>query len=249
MNFYPLAVDRHSRLIELKFTLCINPTFIVVVRTSVWKHKFKGWKRRFDRYVLTLHAFNNWSIAFPDSVPFSHLSYQRLVKAICNTLIQEKGKIKIYLIIRCLKKVICTAVFFGGGDVGGLYLVPLVVCTGRNKANADLLMDKQLHTALSFVELGSGPNFHFCMFSLSGRYSELHVQYNEAVNTVKEQKELITQLETDLLSVNALPSAFRGQGEVRTNIKFEKKNLTWSSLKNYQEASVTETWWNWKRLS
>lgn len=162
-------------------------------------------------------------------------------KAICNTLIQEKGKIKIYLIIRCLKKVICTAVSFFGGDLGGLYLVPLVVCTGRNKANADLLMDKQLHTALSFVELGSGPNFYFCMFSLSGRYSELHVQYNEAVNTVKEQKELITQLETDLLSVNALPSAFRGQGEVRANIKCEKKNLTWSSLKNYQEASVTET--------
>lgn len=32
---------------------------------------------------------------------------------------------------------------------------------------------------------------------------------------MKEQKELITQLETDLLSVNALPTAFRGQGEVR----------------------------------
>ena len=28
MNFYPLAVDRHSRLIELKFTLCIHPTFM-----------------------------------------------------------------------------------------------------------------------------------------------------------------------------------------------------------------------------
>ena len=80
INCYQLTVDRHSRLIELKFTLCINPTLIVVVRTSVWKHKFKGWKRRFDRYVLTLHAFNNWSIAFPDSVPFPHLSYQRLVK-------------------------------------------------------------------------------------------------------------------------------------------------------------------------
>ncbi|XP_022793448.1 protein CASP-like [Stylophora pistillata] len=48
---------------------------------------------------------------------------------------------------------------------------------------------------------------------LTGRYSELHLQYNEAVNTVKEQKELIAQLEADLLSVNALPSAFRGQGE------------------------------------
>ena len=53
------------------------------------------------------------------------------------------------------------------------------------------------------------------MFISLGRYSDLQVQYNEAVNTVKEQKELITQLETDLLSVNALPSAFRGQGEVK----------------------------------
>lgn len=52
-----------------------------------------------------------------------------------------------------------------------------------------------------------------CLYS-SGRYSDLQTQYNEAVNTVKEQKELIAQLETDLLSVNALPSAFRGQGEV-----------------------------------
>ena len=58
-----------------------------------------------------------------------------------------------------------------------------------------------------------------CYFSSSGRYSDLHAQYNEAVNTVKEQKELITQLETDLLSVNALPSAFRGQGEVREVVK------------------------------
>ena len=180
-------------------------------------------------------------ITFLTQFPFPISLINGWSKAICNTLIQEKGKIKIYLIVRCLKKVICTAVSFFGGHVGGLYLVPLVVCTGRNKANADLLMDKQLHTALSFVELGSGPNFYLCMFSLSGRYSELHVQYNEAVNTVKEQKELITQLETDLLSVNALPSAFRGQGEVRANIKCEKKNLTWSSFKNYQEASVTET--------
>ena len=58
-----------------------------------------------------------------------------------------------------------------------------------------------------------------CYFCSSGRYSDLQAQYNEAVNTVKEQKELITQLETDLLSVNALPSAFRGQGEVREVVK------------------------------
>lgn len=61
---------------------------------------------------------------------------------------------------------------------------------------------------------------------LTGRYSELHVQYNEAVNTVKEQKELITQLETDLLSVNALPSAFRGQGEGEAGPPSEKELVT-----------------------
>ena len=46
------------------------------------------------------------------------------------------------------------------------------------------------------------------------RLSELQKQYSEAVYAVKEQKELISQLEGDLLSVNALPSVFRGQGEV-----------------------------------
>ncbi|CAH3149796.1 unnamed protein product [Porites lobata] len=61
---------------------------------------------------------------------------------------------------------------------------------------------------------------------LTGRYSDLQVQYNEAVNTVKEQKELITQLETDLLSVNALPSAFRGQGEGEAGPPSEKELVT-----------------------
>lgn len=61
---------------------------------------------------------------------------------------------------------------------------------------------------------------------LTGRYSDLQVQHNEAVNTVKEQKELITQLETDLLSVNALPSAFRGQGEGEAGPPSEKELVT-----------------------
>ncbi|KAL9980107.1 hypothetical protein ACROYT_G008650 [Oculina patagonica] len=61
---------------------------------------------------------------------------------------------------------------------------------------------------------------------MTGRYSELHAQYNEAVSTVKEQKELITQLETDLLSVNALPSAFRGQGEGEAGPPSEKELVT-----------------------
>ena len=56
--------------------------------------------------------------------------------------------------------------------------------------------------------------FFFLLLRFKGRYTELHSKYKEAVNTAKEQKELIGQLETDLLSVNALPSAFRGQGEV-----------------------------------
>ena len=53
-------------------------------------------------------------------------------------------------------------------------------------------------------------------FSLPDRHADLQKQYKEAAHTVKEQKELITQLETDLLSVNALPSTHRGQGEVWT---------------------------------
>ena len=64
----------------------------------------------------------------------------------------------------------------------------------------------RMHVNISF--------FFFLLLRCKGRYTELHSKYNEAVNTVKEQKELIGQLETDLLSVNALPSAFRGQGEV-----------------------------------
>ena len=47
---------------------------------------------------------------------------------------------------------------------------------------------------------------------------------------MKEQKELITQLETDLLSVNALPSAFRGQGEVRRVLKTQVLLVMCSSL-------------------
>ncbi|XP_068748257.1 protein CASP-like isoform X1 [Montipora capricornis] len=58
---------------------------------------------------------------------------------------------------------------------------------------------------------------------LTGRYTELHSKYNEAVNTVKEQKELIGELETDLLSVNALPSTFRGQGEGEAGPPSEKE--------------------------
>ncbi|XP_064619631.1 protein CASP-like [Lineus longissimus] len=45
------------------------------------------------------------------------------------------------------------------------------------------------------------------------RYDALQQQYTEAVNTVHEQKQLISQLEEDLRSVNALSSLFRGEGE------------------------------------
>ena len=154
MNFYPLAVDRHSRLIELKFTLCINPTFIIVVRTSVWKHKFKGWKRRFDRYVLTLHAFNNWSIAFPDSVPFSHLSHQRLVKGYLQYVNPRERENQDLFNYQMFEKSDLYCCFFFGGDGGGLYFVLLVVCTGRNKANADLLMDKQFTYCSQLCRVG-----------------------------------------------------------------------------------------------
>lgn len=47
----------------------------------------------------------------------------------------------------------------------------------------------------------------------SGKYEILQKQNIEAVRTIKEQKDLITQLENDVLNLNNLPSTFRGQGE------------------------------------
>ena len=52
----------------------------------------------------------------------------------------------------------------------------------------------------------------------TGRYSKLQEQYNEAFGTIQEQKQLITQLEEDLRSVNAVSSMFRGDAEVYINI-------------------------------
>ncbi|KAL3856802.1 hypothetical protein ACJMK2_011519 [Sinanodonta woodiana] len=45
------------------------------------------------------------------------------------------------------------------------------------------------------------------------RYKQLQVEYQEAVSTVQEQKQLIHQLEEDLRSMNALSSMFRGDAE------------------------------------
>ncbi|KAK2558324.1 Protein CASP, partial [Acropora cervicornis] len=87
----------------------------------------------------------------------------------------------------------------------------------------DLLASKT--TALRELEskLEEQNNYEEIKRELRCRYTELHSKYNEAVNTVKEQKELIGQLETDLLSVNALPSAFRGQGEGEAGPPTEKE--------------------------
>lgn len=48
---------------------------------------------------------------------------------------------------------------------------------------------------------------------ISDKYKNLQVEYQEAVKTAQEQKQLITQLEEDLRSVNALSSMFRGTPE------------------------------------
>jgi homeobox protein cut-like len=51
------------------------------------------------------------------------------------------------------------------------------------------------------------------LFLFLDKYKNLQVEYQEAVKTVQEQKQLITQLEEDLHSVNALSSMFRGAPE------------------------------------
>jgi len=49
---------------------------------------------------------------------------------------------------------------------------------------------------------------------LLGRHSKLQDQYNEAVTSIQDQKQLIQQLEDDLRSVNAWSVMFRGTAEV-----------------------------------
>ena len=48
----------------------------------------------------------------------------------------------------------------------------------------------------------------------TAQYVELQKQHTEAIKTVHEQKTLVSQLERDLLSVNALSTKYRGEGEV-----------------------------------
>ncbi|XP_077862723.1 protein CASP-like [Saccoglossus kowalevskii] len=45
------------------------------------------------------------------------------------------------------------------------------------------------------------------------RYDTLQKDYGEVVSSVQEQKELVAQLEKDLLSVNAVSALYRGEGE------------------------------------
>nr|XP_006812774.1 PREDICTED: protein CASP isoform X2 [Saccoglossus kowalevskii] len=48
---------------------------------------------------------------------------------------------------------------------------------------------------------------------MSNRYDTLQKDYGEVVSSVQEQKELVAQLEKDLLSVNAVSALYRGEGE------------------------------------
>lgn len=47
----------------------------------------------------------------------------------------------------------------------------------------------------------------------SDKLNGLQKENTESVRTIKEQKDLISQLENDVLNLNSLPSTFRGQGE------------------------------------
>ncbi|XP_072044688.1 protein CASP-like isoform X2 [Amphiura filiformis] len=47
----------------------------------------------------------------------------------------------------------------------------------------------------------------------NAQYVELQKQHTEAMKTMHEQKQLVSQLERDLLSVNALSTIYRGEGE------------------------------------
>ena len=49
--------------------------------------------------------------------------------------------------------------------------------------------------------------------SFSGKYQESQMKCTEAYRIIQEQKELITQLEADVLNIRGLPSSlYRGEG-------------------------------------
>ena len=63
------------------------------------------------------------------------------------------------------------------------------------------------------IFLPPGCRFHTFLFLFVDKCDSLQKQNREAIHTIKEQKDLILQLENDVLNLNSLPSTFRGQGE------------------------------------
>lgn len=79
--------------------------------------------------------------------------------------------------------------------------------SGKAKSLETLLLEKNrvLQTENTQLKVSSA--------ELNGRFGKLQEQYTEAFGTIQEQKQLITQLEEDLRSVNALSVMFRGDAE------------------------------------
>ena len=69
------------------------------------------------------------------------------------------------------------------------------------------------------------------------RYNKLQEQYNEAFATIQEQKQLITQLEEDLRSVNALSSMFRPDAEGEAGPPSQSAELVADAVKDVHQQS------------
>ncbi|KAK2148954.1 hypothetical protein LSH36_474g04051 [Paralvinella palmiformis] len=75
---------------------------------------------------------------------------------------------------------------------------------------------------------------------LKPRYAQIQDQYNEAVHSIQEQKQLITQLEEDLRSVNALSSMFRGDAEGEAGTPSQSAEFVADAVKDLAQASVSQ---------
>ncbi|XP_072164316.1 protein CASP-like [Diadema setosum] len=73
------------------------------------------------------------------------------------------------------------------------------------------------------------------------RYVELQEQFTQQSLTVAEQKELISQLEKDLLSVNALSSKYRGEGEGQATPSNTEAELVAKAVGETRSAAPVET--------
>lgn len=107
--------------------------------------------------------------------------------------------------------------------------------SSKAKTLETLLLEKNRSLQTANTQLKVANN------DLTGRYNQLQDQYSEAVSSLQEQKHLITQLEEDLRSVNALSSMFRGDAEGEAGTPSQCAEFVADAVKDLTQATATPT--------